>query len=46
MTTIYITKEVTKAIVAVLKKRFPNLTVEETVDLSFDIMEAIAKENK
>ena len=31
------------AIAKILKIRFPNLTVEETIDLSFKILEALDK---
>lgn len=31
-----------KAVAKILKKRFPNLTVEETIDLSVEIAEALS----
>jgi hypothetical protein len=34
-------KEKIKAVAQVLKSRFPNLTVEETIDLAFTIIEVI-----
>lgn len=33
--------EKVKAVAAILKKRFGNLTVEETIELAFQIVEAL-----
>lgn len=32
-----------KVVIAILKKRFPNLTTEETVDLAVAIVEAVVE---
>lgn len=32
-----------EAVAAVLKKRFPNLKVEETIGIAFDILEALGE---
>lgn len=38
--TIIVTRAQIKAVAAMLKRRFPNLTVEETIDLSYEILDA------